>query len=200
MASGSTILAIFAWLFKVMLLLVGVVMLVSPGYALYLRAIGLFLLAVAILTFRTVQASLLAERGIRIPNIVVAILLIGSLMVWAVVIPGAGDLEPSNESLETTDGALVFSADVTNTADGPTLGEDFVIAVNASDETIAETRLEDEEFGRDETRTLTAELVSVAALSESERTRIENDEFEIVVTIDPDSTEITWRYSASELR
>jgi hypothetical protein len=200
MVSGSTILAIIAWLFKVMLLFVGLVMVVSPGYALYLRAIGLALLAVAILTFRTVQASLLAERGIRIPNVVVAVLLIGSIMVGAVVIPGASDLEPSNERLETTDGTLVFSVDVTNTADGPTLGEDFVIAVNASGETIAETRLEDEEFARGETRTISAELVSLAALSEAERTRIENDEFEIVVTIDPESAEVTWRYPASELR
>jgi hypothetical protein len=200
MGAGRTLLAIAAWGIKVLLLLVGLVMIVSPGYALYLRAIGVVLFGVAILTFRTVQASLLAERGIRIPNVVVAVLLIGSIMVGALVIPGASDLEPSNERLETVDGTLVFGADVTNTGDGPITGEDFVIAVNTSAGTIAETRLEDEGFARGETRTITAELLSLAALSESERTRIENGEFEVVVTIDPDSEEVTWRYPADELR
>lgn len=179
--------AVFAWFMKVMLLFVGLVFLFMPGYALYFRPIGVVILAVSLLTFRTTQARLLRERGIRIPTAVVAVLLIGSLFMFAAVVPSDEDLEVSDERAELTDGTLSFSMNVTNTADGPVTNTDMTFYVNSSGRTIATTTLEEQEFDRGETRSFEVELLSLSELSESDRAAIEAGEYEIAVVFDEDT-------------
>jgi hypothetical protein len=172
-----------AWFFKFGLVILGLYLLVIPGYALYLRAIGLAAALIGVFTFNTMQARLLSERGIRIPNWVVAILLIGGLIAVMSVSPGASDMQLSNEQIETNGENLAFSMDVTNAGDGPTLGDVyFTVEVRVNDETVSETQLEGMEFDRGETRTVTADL-SLDGIGETTRNRIQNGDYEIAVSI-----------------
>jgi hypothetical protein len=74
----GTAIAVVAWLTKVCVLILDLgSLLLFPDFALYLRAIGFVAIGVAVLSFRTTQQRLLAERGIRIPNVVIVSCLSG---------------------------------------------------------------------------------------------------------------------------
>lgn len=187
MSSIRTLGAIVAWFMKVLLLFVGLVFLFSSGYALYYRGIGLVLLFVSALTFRTTQARLLRERGIRIPTAAVAVLLIGSFVVFGAVAPMADDLDVSGMSAETTGEALTFGMSVTNTADGPVTNTNVTVRVNASGQTLGETTLVDERFESGETRTFDVEVVSMDDLPAAEQARIREGDYRVIVVFDGDT-------------
>jgi hypothetical protein len=198
----KTAIKLTAWFLKFGLVVLGLYLLLIPGYALYLRAIGLIVALIGVFTFNTMQARLLSERGIRIPNWAVAILLVVGLVTVVVVSPGASDMQLSNEQVESNGETSAFSMDVTNTGDGPTIGDVyFTVEVRVDDETVSQTQLEGMEFDRGETRTVTADL-SLEGVSESVRDRIRNGDYEIAVSIadseDSESPRVE-RYSPSDL-
>lgn len=171
---------------KVTLVFLGLAMLVNLRFefALYLR--GLVLAVIGILTFNRTQQKLLAERGIKIPNALVAALLIGGLFAFTTLLPGPADIELSNERAELNGGDLIFQVDATNTGDGPTMTAPlyFKYGVQVNGETAAETEFsESVEFDRGETKTMTKNLLSLDGLDESTRGEIEDGNYEIIMYI-----------------
>lgn len=190
----GTAVAVVAWLTKVFLLLGGLVTLLYPDFALYIRAVGFVATGMAVLSFRTTQQRLLAEYGIRIPNLVIGVLLIGMIVAVALVLPGANDLVLTDERAELTGSELVYEMNVTNTGDGSVTGTDITVHLNTTDGTVAETQvLEDEDVGRGETRSLTARF-QLDELDAETRSSIENGDYEIYVLMD-DGFENTHTYS-----
>lgn len=187
MVSRGTVIKIAAWGIKMMLTLAGLIFLFSPGYALYLRVIGLVVLAIAVLTYNTTQQRLLSERGIRIPTSVTVVLLVGALFVFGLTVPAAEDLDVSDMRTTTDDETLTFTMTVTNTADGPVTSTDVHVRLNMSDETVTETVLEDQEFDRGRSRTLSVDIVALSELSSTERSRVESGDYQIDVVFDDDT-------------
>jgi hypothetical protein len=199
----SIVIKITVWFMKVGLVVLGLTLLVTPGYALYLHGLGLISVVIGILTFNTTQQRLLAERGIRIPNALVGVLLIGGLLAVTGLTPGVADIELSNEQAELNGGDLIFQMDAANTGDGPTLGSlYFKYEVQVNGETVAETEIDEREFDRGETKTMTKNLLSLNELDESTRSDIEDGNYEILVYLqnsEDDSDPRTERYQGSDI-
>lgn len=195
----SILIKITAWFMKFGLTILGLALLITPGYAPYLRVLGFITALIGILTFNTVQARLMSERGIRIPNAVVAVLLIGGIIAVVGLTPGAGDLQLNNEQVENNGDQLSFEVDATNTGDGPTLGDVYIsFELVVDGETISQTEEEPHSFQRGETKSLTANF----EISEEVQTQIENGGYEIIVHLgDSEDSESprTVRYTSSEL-
>lgn len=174
------------WLTKVALLLLGLYTLLYPDFAPYLRAIGFVATAVAVLSFRTTQQRLLAERGIRIPNLVIGVLLIGMFGVTIFIFPGADDLVLTDERAELTGSEVVYEANLTNTGDGTILDPDITVYLNNTDGSIAETQVLGNNIGRGQTTSFTARF-QLDNLDAETRSSIKNDSYEIYILMDPNA-------------
>ena len=176
---------ITAWFFKFGLVVLGAYLLLFEGYALYFRAIGFIAVVVGLVTFNTVRARLLANRGIRIPNVVVAILLIGGVILIVLIAPGASDIDLTGESAEINDGTFVFSVNATNTADGPTLSDVYLgVELRVDDDTLSERSLGGQTFNRGETKQFRLNLFSLDSLDAAERTQVDTGNYEIIISLD----------------
>jgi hypothetical protein len=191
----ETAIAVIAWITKVFVLVNGLILLLYPDFALYLRAIGFVATVIAVLSFRTTQQRLLTERGIRIPSLVVGVLLIGMVITAFLALPSAGDLEHTGERAELTDSEMTYEMNITNTGDGSVIATNITVYLNTTGETVAETQiLESGRVGRGETRSFIARF-QLGELAPRTRSNIESGRYEIYVLIDSLVGEISHTYS-----
>lgn len=187
MSKLKTLWAIFVWFMKAALTLVGVVFLVRPGYVLYLHVVGLVVLIVSVLTYKTTQRHLLSEYGIRIPTAVTAILLIGALVLFGATVPSVDDLDVSEMDGGVTGDELTFSMTMANTGDGPLDGTNVEVRANASGQRLGGTTIEDVDFKRGQSKSFDVTVLSLSDLTPTERDRVENGNYRIVVVFDEDT-------------
>lgn len=194
MVSKGTIVAIVAWLMKASLLILGVWALLYPDFALYIRAVGFVGVAVAVLSFRTTQRRLLSERGIRIPNVVVGIVLVVMIASVVLVIPDATDLDVTDERTELTGSELVYEMTMENTGDGTVSGTDVTVHLNTTEGTVAETvALNDRDIGRGNSREITATF-PLNDLNAETRSTVERGNYEIFVVFNDGGVKSTHTY------
>lgn len=194
MVSKETIVAIVAWFMKASLLILGVWALLYPDFALYIRAIGFVGAAVAVLSFRTTQRQLLSERGIRIPNVVVGIVLVVMIASVVLVLPDATDLDVTDERTELTDSELVYEMTMENTGDGTVTGTSVTVHLNTTEGTVAERGvLNGRDIGRGNSREITATFALNDLNAETQST-VERDNYEIFVIFNDGGIKSTHTY------